>query len=154
RISHRKSRQVIIVSSLLDNKYERSRSHRSDRHVRNNENEPRRKEEHGERTEQNLRVHPFFVVHFWRRKIMSIVITTPTGNIGSRALKQLLQAGADVSVIVRQPEKLSDSIRKRVKVYQGSLTDTALVTKAFQGAKAALWLTPPSITHPDADAYH
>src|SRR5215813_5416256 len=85
---------------------------------------------------------------------MSIVITTPTGNIGSQALKRLLQAGAEVSVIVRHPEKLSDSIRNRVKVYQGSLTDTALVTKAFQGARAALWLTPPSITHPDADAYH
>jgi uncharacterized protein YbjT (DUF2867 family) len=42
---------------------------------------------------------------------MSIVITTPTWNIGGRALQQLLKAGADVSVIVRQPEKLSDSIR-------------------------------------------
>src|SRR5215475_3435836 len=88
------------------------------------------------------------------RKIVSIVITTPTGNIGSRALKQLLQAGAEVSVIVRQPEKLPDSIRNRVKVYQGSLTDAALVTRAFQGATAALWLTPPSFTHPDVDAYH
>lgn len=85
---------------------------------------------------------------------MSIVITTPTGNIGGRALQQLLKAGADVSVIVRQPEKLSDSIRSRVKIYQGSLTDAGLVTKAFKGAKAALWLTPPSYTHPDVAAYH
>jgi uncharacterized protein YbjT (DUF2867 family) len=85
---------------------------------------------------------------------MSIVITTPTGNIGSRALQQLLNAGADVSVIVRQPEKLSDSIRSRVKVHQGSLTDVGLVTKAFQGAKAILWVTPPNITHPDVAAYH
>jgi uncharacterized protein YbjT (DUF2867 family) len=85
---------------------------------------------------------------------MSIVITTPTGNIGSRALKRLLQAGADVSVIVRHPEKLSDSIRNRVKIHQGSLNDAALVTKAFRGARAALWLTPPSITPPDSDAYH
>jgi uncharacterized protein YbjT (DUF2867 family) len=85
---------------------------------------------------------------------MSIVITTPTGNIGKRALQQLLQAGADVSVIVRQPEKLPNSIRNRVKVYQGSLTDVELVTKAFQGARAALWLTPVDYTHPDAAAYH
>ena len=85
---------------------------------------------------------------------MSIVITTPTGNIGSQAVKQILNAGADVSVIVRQPEKLSDSIRSRVKVYQGSLTDTGLVTKAFQGARAVLWVTPPSFTHPDVAAYH
>jgi uncharacterized protein YbjT (DUF2867 family) len=85
---------------------------------------------------------------------MSIVITTPTGNIGKRALQQLLQAGADVSVIVRHPEKLSDSIRNRVKVHQGSLTDVDLVTKAFLGAGAALWLTPVDYTHPDAAAYH
>jgi len=85
---------------------------------------------------------------------MSIVITTPTGNIGGSALNQLLQAGADVSVIVRQPEKLSDSIRSRVKVHRGSLTDVELVTKAFQGAKAALWVTPPDFTHPDVAAYH
>jgi uncharacterized protein YbjT (DUF2867 family) len=85
---------------------------------------------------------------------MSIVITTPTGNIGGWALQQLLAAGADVSVIVRQPEKLSDSIRSRVKIHQGSLTDVDLVTKAFIGAKAALWLTPPDYTHPDVVAYH
>src|SRR5687767_3613823 len=85
---------------------------------------------------------------------MSIVITTPTGNIGGRALRQLLAAGADVSVIVRQPEKLSDSIRGRVKIHQGSLTDIDLVTKAFNGAKAALWLTPADYTSPDTLAYH
>jgi uncharacterized protein YbjT (DUF2867 family) len=84
---------------------------------------------------------------------MSIVITTPTGNIGSRALQQLLKAGADVSVIVRQPEKLSDSIRSRVKVHQGTLADAALVTRAFQGAKAVLWLTPSNLAHPDVAAY-
>jgi uncharacterized protein YbjT (DUF2867 family) len=85
---------------------------------------------------------------------MSIVITTPTGKIGGRALEQLLKAGADVSVIVRQPEKLPDSIRSRVKIFQGSLADAGLVTKAFTGARAALWLTPPNFTPPDVAAYH
>lgn len=85
---------------------------------------------------------------------MSIVITTPTGKIGGRALEQLLKAGAEVSVIVRQPEKLSDSIRSRVKIFHGSLTDAGLVTKAFKGARVALWLTPPDHTPPDVAAYH
>lgn len=85
---------------------------------------------------------------------MSILITTPTGNIGNRALHQLLKAGAEVSIIVRHPEKLSDSILSRVKVHQGSLTDAALVTKAFQGVQAVLWVTPSDITHPDTAAYH
>lgn len=85
---------------------------------------------------------------------MSIVITTPTGNVGSRVLQQVLKAGADVSVIVRQPEKLPDSIRSRVKIHQGSLTDADLVTKAFRGASAVLWVTPADFAQPDAAAYH
>jgi uncharacterized protein YbjT (DUF2867 family) len=85
---------------------------------------------------------------------MSIVITTPAGHIGSQVLQQLLKAGADVSVIVRQPEKLSDSVRSKVKVHQGSLADAGFVTKAFQGASAVLWLTPPNYAHPDVAAYH
>jgi uncharacterized protein YbjT (DUF2867 family) len=85
---------------------------------------------------------------------MSIVITTPTGNIGSRALQQLLKAGAEVACIVRQPEKLSESIRSRIKVHQGSLSDAALVSKAFQGARAVLWVTPSDFAVPDVAAYH
>jgi len=85
---------------------------------------------------------------------MSILITTPTGNIGSHTLKKLLKAGAEVSVIVRNPEKLPDSIRSRVKVHLGSLADAAFVIKAFRGVRAALWLTPPDITQPDVAAYH
>lgn len=84
---------------------------------------------------------------------MSIVINTPTGNIGGRALQQLLKAGADVSVIARQPEKLSDSIRNRIKVHQGSLMDVGVVKKACRGARALLWVTPPDVTQPDALAY-
>jgi uncharacterized protein YbjT (DUF2867 family) len=85
---------------------------------------------------------------------MSIMITTPTGHIGSLVLQQLLKAGADVSVIVRHPEKLSDSIRSKVKMYQGSLADSSFVTKAFQGASAVLWLTPPNYAQTDVAAYH
>lgn len=85
---------------------------------------------------------------------MSILITTPTGNIGKRALQQLLNAGADISIIVRQPEKIPASVLSRVKVHQGSLTDAAFVTKAFQGAQAVLWVTPSDITHPDVATYH
>jgi uncharacterized protein YbjT (DUF2867 family) len=85
---------------------------------------------------------------------MSILITTPTGNIGSHTLKKLLKAGAEVSVIVRNPEKLPDSVRSRVKVHQGSLGDAAFVTKAMQGARAVLWLTPADYSQSDVIAYH
>lgn len=84
---------------------------------------------------------------------MSIVITTPTGNIGSRVLQQLVQTDAEISVIVRQPEKLSDAIRQRVNIHQGTLNDAALVANAFKGAKAVLWITPGDVTQPDVAAY-
>jgi uncharacterized protein YbjT (DUF2867 family) len=69
-------------------------------------------------------------------------------------LSQLLKAGAEVSVIVRNPEKLSESIRSRVKIHQGSLKDAALVTQAFKGAKAAFWLSPSDYTDPDVEKSH
>jgi uncharacterized protein YbjT (DUF2867 family) len=85
---------------------------------------------------------------------MSIVISTPAGNIGKRILEQLLKAGAEISVISRHPEKLSDSVRSSVKVHQGSLTDADFVTKTFRGASAIFWMTPPDIGQPDLAAYH
>lgn len=84
---------------------------------------------------------------------MSIVITTPTGNIGSRVLQQLVQTDAEISVIVRQPEKLAEPIRNRVTVHQGTLNDATLVANAFKGAKAVLWVTPGDVTQVDVKAY-
>lgn len=84
---------------------------------------------------------------------MSIVITTPTGNIGNRVLQQLVQTDAEISVLVRQPEKLSDAIRQRVNIHQGTLNDAAVVANAFKGAKAVLWVTPGDVTQEDVKAY-
>lgn len=85
---------------------------------------------------------------------MSIVITTPNGHISRRVLQVLLKAGADVSVIGRHPEKLPYSVRRRVKIRQGMLTDVRFVKKAFRGASVVLWLTQPNYSHPDVAAYH
>ena len=49
-----------------------------------------------------------------------IVVTTPTGNIGSLVVKDLLSAGEAVRVIVRDQAKLSTEIRGRVEVVEGS----------------------------------
>ncbi len=84
---------------------------------------------------------------------MSIVISTPTGNIGSRALQQLLKAGAKVSVIVRNPDKLAPEIRGQIEIHQGSLLDSELVSKAFRGAEAVLWVTPTDYSQEDVIGY-
>ena len=72
-----------------------------------------------------------------------IVITTPTGQIGSQLVKHLLTADETVRVIARDPAKLPADVREKVEVVQGSHGDAAVLAAAFQGADAVFWLVPP-----------
>jgi uncharacterized protein YbjT (DUF2867 family) len=79
-----------------------------------------------------------------------IVITTPTGDIGSQLLGNLLgrDNGEDLRVIVRDPAKLSAAVRDRVDVVPGSHADADVVDRAFAGADAVFWLVPPDSQAP------
>jgi len=81
-----------------------------------------------------------------------IVITTPTGLIGHQVLRNLLDDGEQLRVIVRDPSTLTADERARVEVVQGSHGDTAVVDEAFTGADAVFWLTPPDPTAPSVQA--
>ncbi len=83
---------------------------------------------------------------------MSIAITGPTGQIGSRLVQRLLDAGADLTLLVRHPDKLDPAVRNRVHVQQGALQDQDFVLRATRGAEALFWLTPPDITPSDVRA--
>jgi len=72
-----------------------------------------------------------------------IVVTTPTGNVGSQVLKDLLSNKAPIRVIVRDPDRLAPEARERVEVVVGSHGDTAVVTRAFQDADSVFWVVPP-----------
>ena len=72
-----------------------------------------------------------------------IVVTTPTGNIGSQVLKDLLSNKEPIRVIVRDPDRLAPEARKRVEVVVGSHGDSAVVTRAFQDADSVFWVVPP-----------
>ena len=85
---------------------------------------------------------------------MSFVITAPTGNIGSSLVERLLESNADLTLLVRNPDKLGATIRSRVKVQQGELQDAAFVQRATQGAEALFFLMPPNYTAPDVRAYY
>lgn len=65
-----------------------------------------------------------------------IVVTTPTGAIGSRVVTNLLDRGAAVRVVVRDPARLPGAVRDRVDVVAGSHGDPDVVAKAFAGADA------------------
>ena len=85
---------------------------------------------------------------------MSIAITAPTGNIGKVLTAKLLDAGADLTLIVRHPEKLDASVRDRVKIAQGDLGDHDFMRKATEGAEALFFLAPPNLPAPNLQAYY
>ncbi|MBD1853937.1 NmrA family NAD(P)-binding protein [Leptolyngbya sp. FACHB-711] len=73
---------------------------------------------------------------------MSIAIAGATGNTGGRIAQQLIEAGADVTVLVRNSEKLSSLVRQNATVHQGSLEDIQFVIEATQAAEALYWVVP------------
>src|SRR5258705_8152554 len=81
-----------------------------------------------------------------------IVITTPTGQIGRQVLGNLLDSGEQLRVIARDPSQLPAEVREDLDIVEGSHGDTAVVDKAFAGADAVFWLTPPDPRAPSVEA--
>ena len=73
---------------------------------------------------------------------MTILITTPTGNIGRRVLRELLAPEFSVRVISRDPARLPDEIREQVEVVRGSSDDAAALRLALDGVEALFWCVP------------
>ncbi|ARV59628.1 hypothetical protein BZZ01_14195 [Nostocales cyanobacterium HT-58-2] len=85
---------------------------------------------------------------------MSIVVTTPTGNIGRHVVRELMNAGKSIRVIVRNPNKLGADVRAYAKIVQGSIDDAAILTEALNGAEALFWCVPQSNTQENVLEYY
>ena len=72
-----------------------------------------------------------------------IVITTPAGGIGHQVLENLLDSGEHLRLVARDRSAIVADTRPGVEVVEGSHGDPAVVDKAFDGADAVFWLTPP-----------
>ena len=83
-----------------------------------------------------------------------ILITTPTGHIGSQVLKKLLTTNSKVRVIARDPSKISDIAKEKIEVIQGSLDDTQSVAKAYAGVDDLFFVVPPSMQYSDVNEYY
>ncbi|MFE3796715.1 NAD(P)H-binding protein [Nocardia tengchongensis] len=84
-----------------------------------------------------------------------IVITAPTGHIGSQLLDILLETSTrsdELRVIARDPGGLPESVRARVDIVTGSHGDPGVVDRAFAGADAVFWLVPPDMSAPSLDS--
>ena len=75
---------------------------------------------------------------------MKVVVTTPTGNVGSRVVRLLLQAGVTPTLLLRHPERLDPAVRSRAEVVQADQRDADAVVHATRGADALYWVDPPT----------
>ncbi len=82
-----------------------------------------------------------------------LVVTTPTGQIGSQVVRRLLAANATVRVIARHPAKLAPEVRAKVDVVEGSSDDQAVLLRALAGAQALFLVTPPNFAVADEREY-
>jgi uncharacterized protein YbjT (DUF2867 family) len=78
-----------------------------------------------------------------------IVVTTPTGKIGSQVVQHLLAANEAVRVIVRDPVKLTKDVRSRVEIIEGSSDEDDVLSRALAGAESLFLVVPPSFAAND-----
>ena len=69
---------------------------------------------------------------------MTILITGATGNVGRQVVQQLVNRGADVRILVRDPAKAN--FPASVNVVQGDLLDVDSLRLAFQGVSTLFLL--------------
>jgi uncharacterized protein YbjT (DUF2867 family) len=83
-----------------------------------------------------------------------IAVTTPTGFIGSKLVKELLAANEAVRVIARNPDKLPEAVRGRVEVVRGSSDDAEVLDRALAGAESLFHVVPPDFSAPSVMQYY
>lgn len=71
---------------------------------------------------------------------MKTLVTGATGYIGSHLVPRLLDAGHDVRVLSRNPDRLPQHWRDRVEVSRGDATDDRALAAALDGVRVAYYL--------------
>ena len=83
-----------------------------------------------------------------------ILVTTPTGNSGSLILRQLVEGGHAVRVLVRDPQKIPEDLRAKIEIAQGSLLDVDEFTKALTGCDTVYYCIPQGVTPTNVMKYY
>ncbi len=68
---------------------------------------------------------------------MQITILGSTGQVGKATLREALNLGYQVKVLVRSPDKLGD-LKEKVIIVKGDLMDALSVEKSLEGSKAVI----------------
>ena len=84
---------------------------------------------------------------------MKVAVNTPNGNIGRVLTEHLLDAGTDVVLLTRSPEKVKQFVDRGAKAHVGNLEDADFVLNATKGADVLFWVTPPNMATNDFRGY-
>jgi putative NADH-flavin reductase len=68
-----------------------------------------------------------------RVDLMKVTILGATGLLGKQCVREALEAGHEITVLVRDPGKLSDAVRSKVRVLQGDALDAGAIDRALEG---------------------
>jgi uncharacterized protein YbjT (DUF2867 family) len=75
---------------------------------------------------------------------MKIVVTTPTGHVGSQLVPLLLKAGERPTLFCRSAARLRPEWRESSDVVEGDQRVSADVARALDGADVVYWVSPPT----------
>jgi uncharacterized protein YbjT (DUF2867 family) len=75
---------------------------------------------------------------------MKIVVTTPTGHVGSQLVPLLLRAGETPTLFCRSAARLPSAWLPRCDIVEGDQGVTAHVAEAIDNADAVYWVSPPT----------
>ncbi|WP_327153560.1 NAD(P)H-binding protein [Streptomyces tubercidicus] len=75
---------------------------------------------------------------------MRIAVTTPTGNVGSHVVANLIRAGVRPRVLLREPDRLAPNVRDEVDAVQVDQYDADAVVAATEDVDALFWVDPIS----------
>ena len=79
------------------------------------------------------------------------VILGASGNTGSIIANSLLLKGEKVRVMGRDAGRLERFVRKGAEAFTANVSDSAALTKAFSGARAAYLMLPPAKSREDQE---
>src|SRR5271156_875945 len=79
------------------------------------------------------------------------VILGASGNTGSIIADSLLSRGEKARVVGRDTGRLQRFVRKGAEAFTATVSDSAALTKAFSGARAAYLLLPPAKSREDQE---
>lgn len=84
---------------------------------------------------------------------MSILVTTPTGDVGSNVVQQLTDKDAAFGVFARTPDKLSDAVHEHATVHQGDLEDADALADVLVDYDVLFAVIPPNMGAQDWPAW-